>query len=262
MDKPFYQNPTMRHALIGFALSAVLLPALCHAAPEEVQVYLDDLSAPGQFGVDVHTNYVPSGSRSSTYPGEQPPRHVFRLTPEFYYGLTQNLEMGLYLLSTRDAGGNVHFDGTKVRLKYIAPHDATQGLFWGANLEVGRTDLRVSELRWNAELKGILGYRTGPWTLAVNPNFDWSPMARGGPVTVSVDGKVGYAVSPRTMVGAELYNDFGPLSRPQAYNRNAKTLYAVVDQEFGKYDVNAGIGRGLTPDADRWVIKVIVGTHF
>jgi len=36
----------------------------------------------------------------------------------------------------------------------------------------------------------------------------------------------------------------------------------VVDQKVGGVDVNAGLGRGLTHDADRWVAKFIVGTHF
>src|SRR6185369_7607057 len=69
------------------------------AAPEEIQVYIDDLSKPGGTGMDVHNNYVVSGSGTPDYPGALPPRHVYRLTPEFYYGLTDSLELGLYLLS-------------------------------------------------------------------------------------------------------------------------------------------------------------------
>jgi hypothetical protein len=44
--------------------------------------------------------------------------------------------------------------------------------------------------------------------------------------------------------------------------KNSKTLYAVVDHEFENFDVNLGIGKGLTHDADRWTLKFIVGTHF
>lgn len=76
--------------LAGLAFAA---PA-AHAASEEIQVYLDDLSAPGQFGVDVHNNYVISGAKQPTYVGERPPNHVYRLTPEFYYGITKSLELG------------------------------------------------------------------------------------------------------------------------------------------------------------------------
>jgi hypothetical protein len=232
------------------------------AAPEEIQVYLDDMSAPGQFGVDVHNNYVFSGATAPSYPGEQPPSHVFRLTPEFYYGLSDTVELGLYVLTSHAPNAGAKVDGGKVRIKYIAPHDKTQGFFWGANLEVGKTSLRVSPTAWNAELKGIFGYRTGPWTLAVNPNLDWSLSRGGGPVTLDVDAKVAYALSDKTQVGFETYNELGPLSHLDSLSKNSKTLFVVVDHAFEHFDFNLGIGKGLTRDADRWVLKFIVGTHF
>lgn len=236
------------------------LPA--QAAPEEIQVYMDDMSAPGQFGLDVHNNFVLSGAAAPSYPGQAPPQHMYRLTPEFYYGLSKSLELGVYLLATRDAQGDAHFDGSKVRIKYIAPHDASDGVFWGLNLEAGKTSIRVSAMPWNVELKGILGVRSGPWTFALNPNLDSSPSKGGGPVLASLDAKAAYSVTEKTQLGVEIYNELGPLSHPQAFNKNSKTLYAVLDQEIVGLDVNAGIGRGLTPDAERWVMKLIVGTHF
>lgn len=242
--------------------SCIAVAANCHAAPEEIQVYLDDLRAPGQLGVDVHNNFVVSGRRTADYEGEQPPGKVYRLTPEFAYGLTPTVELGLYALSTRDAGGHLHGDGIKARIKYIAPHDPQAGFFWGANLEVGRSSKRVSETAWNAEVKGIAGYRTGPWTLAVNPNFDRSLSPGGGPVTGDVDLKVAFALDSKTQVGFESYNELGPLKHVSASGTNARTVYAVLDKDFGTFDLNAGVGRGLTAASDRWVVKFILGTNF
>ena len=122
-------------AVATFGLLAIPSPAL--AAPEEIQVYLDDATAPGKFGLDVHNNVALSGIRDAEYPGARPANHVYRLTPEFYYGIAPGLELGAYLLTARDADGGVHVDGAKMRLKYIAPHDEKQGSFWGVNLEVG-----------------------------------------------------------------------------------------------------------------------------
>jgi hypothetical protein len=34
----------------------------------------------------------------------------------------------------------------------------------------------------------------------------------------------------------------------------------VVDFKVGKFDVNAGVGYGLTPGSDRLMAKVIIGT--
>ena len=249
-------------ALIVGAALGLFAAAPCRAASEEIQVYMDDLSAPGQFGLDVHNNFVISGASAPSYPGELPPRHVYRLTPEFYYGLTKTLELGLYVLTTKGPQDNGRIEGGKLRLKYIAPHDTEAGFFWGLNFEAGRTGTRVSETPWNAQLKGIMGYRSGPWTVAVNPNLDWSLSKHSGPVMASMDMKVAYAMTSKTSIGFESYNELGPLSHLQALNRNSKTLYAVIDQKIGGIDINAGLGRGLTDDADRWVLKFIVGTHF
>jgi hypothetical protein len=243
---------------------AVLLSAapFCRAADEEIQVYEDDLSAPGQFGVDVHNNFVLSGKSLPSFAGEQPPRHVYRLTPEFYYGLSHTVELGLYLLSTRAAGEALHFDGPKLRLKYIPVHDPDRGFYWGVNLEIGRTTRRVSEQPWNGQLKGIVAWRGERWTWTANPNLDWSLSAQGGPAVFGVDVKAAYGVTARTQLGLESYNELGPLRSLGPLGTYGKTLYAALDHDFGGVDLNAGIGRGLTSDADGWTVKFVIGTHF
>jgi len=250
----------------AFRLAVLILLAAASnsaiAAPEEIQVYMDDLSKPGASGMDVHNNFVMSGSTTPDYPGAQPPNHVYRLTPELYYGLTNTLELGLYLLSTTTPGHGPNYEGEKLRLKYIAPHDATQGAFWGANLEIGKTSRRVSEAAWNAELKGIYGYRAGRWTFAVNPNFDWTLSAPNSPVSLDVDTKVMYKTDAGYQVGLESYNELGPLKNLGHLDQLSQTLYAIVDTKLGKVDLNAGIGRGLTTASDRWLFKFIVGVHF
>jgi hypothetical protein len=245
------------------AISLGLASTAACAAPEEIQVYLDDMTKPGRFGLDLHNNFVPSGSATPDYPGAQPPNHVYRFTPEFYYGLSDTLEIGLYLLTTTSPGNAPNYDGEKLRLKYIAPHDETQGPFWGANFEIGRTSLRVGQDPWNAELKGIYGYRSGRWLYAVNPNFDWGVSGPVNiPVALDVDTKVAYKTDAGYQVGTETYSELGPLRDPGHLNRQSQMLYGVIDADFGKFDLNAGIGRGLTTVSDRWVIKFIFGIHF
>lgn len=245
-----------------FVSFLLMSPLAAFAAPEEIQVYLDDLREPYQLGVDLHTNFVLSGRSTSDYPGEQPPAKVYRTTPEFAFGLSPTIELGLYFLSTRAADGRVHGDGVKARIKYIALHDIEVGPFWGANFEIGRSSKRVSETAWNAEIKGILGYRTGPWTLAINPNIDWSLSPSGGPPTVQVDLKVAYKVESKTHIGLESYNEFGPVRNLSTSVTNSRILFAVVDRDFGAFDLNAGLGRGVSQAADKWVLKLILGTNF
>ncbi|MGE5624186.1 MAG: hypothetical protein ACM3ZT_01405 [Bacillota bacterium] len=249
--------------MVGAAIP-VFACAPVWAAPEEIQVYIDDMTPPGNFGTDVHNNYVVSGSSVPDYPGAEAPEHVYRLTPEFYYGATDDLELGAYLLTTTQSGESPHFDGAKLRIKFIAPHDDAAGAFWGANLEIGDTSLRVSPEPWGTELKGIWGYRAEPWLFAVNTNLDWtSTRVFGGPVSLDVDTKLAWRTAGGWQVGFESYNELGPASDLGHFSRLSETLYGVIDTDLGKrFDLNAGIGRGLTPGSDRWILKFILGIHY
>jgi hypothetical protein len=247
-------------AAVAIILAAALRPV--QAAPEEIQVYDDEMTEPGGFGMDLHNNFVARGSTTPAYPGQEPTDHMFRMTPEFYYGLSDTLELGLYELTSIGPGsGGPSYDGSKLRLKYIAPHDPAQGSFWGMNLEVGDTRLRVAPNPWNSELKFIYGYRTGRWLMVVNGNLDTAYTA---PLTTTteVDSKISYLTDAGYRIGLESYNELGRVMHFGPLSEQSQTLYGVIDTEVAGVDVNLGIGRGLTSASDQWIIKLILGFHF
>jgi len=249
-----------------FAFSPIFLSVFnsaCSAAPDEIQVYIDDITEPGRFGADIHNNYVASGSNTPAYPGQQPPDGVYRLTPEIYYGVNKNLELGLYTLSSYGPDGRASYDGEKLRIKYIADHDEAMGSFWGANFEFGWINHRFAEEPWNAELKGIYGFRKGLWLFAVNPNLDWGfSGSTSSPVALSIDTKLSYKVWADYALGIEAYNDLGTLNNLGHLSQQSEVLYGVVDAEIKYFDLNFGVGRGVTPASDRWVLKLIVGLRY
>ena len=53
----------------------------------------------------------------------------------------------------------------------------------------------------------------------------------------------------------------GPLQSPLPFNEQQHNIYAVTDFKIGRWDVNAGIGYGLTSASDRWMAKMIIGTE-
>ena len=260
-------SPGMNLGAARTAAALALLPlifvaAAVRAAPEEIQVYLDDLTEPGHFGLDVHNNVAIRGSTTSNYAGARPSQGVYRLTPELYYGLGPTLELGGYLLTALDRERSAQVDGEKLRLKYIAPHGDTASSFWGVNLEMGRTDLAVAERPWNYELKGILGRRLGAWALTFNLNVDAALSAHGGPTTLEFDTRLTHGAGAGTVLGLESYNELGPARHVGALAKHSQMLYAVVDTTFTGVDLSAGIGRGLTGASDGWVVKAILGFHF
>src|SRR5881409_1937840 len=117
----------------------VIAPGTATAAlSDEIQVYTDDINAPGEYGLELHVNTTPSGRTTPDYPGEAVPNHGLRITPEFSYGITKTWEAGLYIPTNRDVSGRFDVAGAKLRLKWlpIRGDDETGGWFLGANAEL------------------------------------------------------------------------------------------------------------------------------
>ncbi|MBW8812869.1 MAG: hypothetical protein JF588_05530 [Caulobacterales bacterium] len=248
-------------ALAGvLALAAGLGTA--RAADEEIQVYMDEMSKRGEIGLDVHLNYTPDGRLVPDYPGQQASDRRWRITPEWAYGLTDDIELGAYLpLATIDRSGNVEIGGVKGRIKYIAPkRSADQPWFWGLNFELGRVRHSLDINPWNAELKGIFGVRQGPWTLATNLNVDFVVSGPDhSPTSFQLATKVAYQLDAATSVGLESYNAFADTKRFGRLNDRDQQIFAVIDRSFGRWDLDFGVGYGYGAPEDRWVIKAIVG---
>ena len=252
-----------RHVLFAsFVAWTGTLPTCAYAADEEIQVYIDDMDVPDEVGLDTHINYVFSGeSTADDYPGAEDGLHRLRITPEFSYGVTPNLELGLYLpLLTVDRTGKFDFGGVKGRIKYVVHPQGNPDIWYGANFELGRVDHRLDVNPWNAELKGVAGMRTGRWLIATNLNFDFVVSGPSpSPATVEIATKVGYSLSDKASIGIESYNGVGPFKDLGRFGASDQTLLAAADFELGKFDLNFGVGRGFGSNPDKTIVKLIVG---
>ncbi|MBS0388558.1 MAG: hypothetical protein JSR15_08755 [Proteobacteria bacterium] len=242
-------------------LAVVALPAAAVAAPEEIQVYMDEMNDPGKFGLDLHNNYVVSGDEGSDYPGGQASLHTYRLTPEFSYGLDKSFELGAYLpLLTVTGQNGVRAQGVKARIKYLSPSSRDRNRWWGVNLEIGRVDHALDTNPWNVELKGIVGGHIDKWLLAANFNFDAVVSGpQHGPVSVDVDTKLSYLATPNLRLGLESYNGLGAASHPGPLSSQDQSLYLAADTRISRWELNVGIGRGYGASRDGWIVKAIVG---
>jgi hypothetical protein len=242
------------------ALTPLFLTAPAHAAPEEVQIYMDEMSKPGEIGLDIHLNHVLSGDSALDYPGAESAAHRMRVTPEFSLGLGHGFELGAYLpLATLASDGVARAEGAKLRLKWLAPRQ-DEGFYWGANLEVGHVSSRLDQNPWNGELKMIAGWRKGCIVLATNGNFDFTISGpQPGPITFDLDVKAGYKISKDLTLGIETYHGFGALRDLGHVSTEDQTTYLVVDTHIGKWDINAGLGKGYGGNRDSVVFKLVLG---
>ncbi len=253
-------------------LSAVALGMGFMVAPvravltDEIQVYTDDIDKPGEFGLELHVNATPKGRSTPDFPGEITPYHGLRVTPEFSYGLTKDLEAGLYMPYVRDAEGTTHFAGPKLRLKWlpVQPVEGGRRWFMGANLEYAQIASNLEESRYAMEVRPIIGYRGSEWLLAANPILGWAltgPDHDGKP-EFTPSAKVACNVAPGIALGAEYYAGLGKINNILPHAAQSHTLYLAIDYDRKPWVFNLGIGRGLTDATDRWTLKAIFEIPF
>jgi len=236
----------------AFIFSA-LVCAEAVAAPEEIQVYLDDFTEAGQYGLDLHTNYVVSGQR--------PADHQFRLTPEFSYGINEHWDAAAYFLTFKDAGETPETDGVKFRARW-RPHAPSPDspFYWAVNFEVGRLSERFYPDQTSGEVKLIGVWKTSPWTLGVNLNLDRSlqrdPMQAA---TSEVDAKVAYQIREGLQVGVENYSFLGAIHNSPGQPQSSIANYLAADLKLGEWDLNVGLGHVSGQAPDRTILKAIIG---
>jgi hypothetical protein len=226
------------------------------ALPDEVQVYTDDVEAPGERGLELHVNTTPKGRAIPDYPGEVPTHHGLRVTPEISWGLAPGWDWGIYLPFVRSGEGTDYFAGPKLRLKWmpLRPAEGAAGYFAGVNGEVAFAQRRFEEARRSAEIRPILGYRNDDWLLSFNPIIGADLAgSQKGVLTFSPAFKAARSIGGGRALGAEYYADLGRLSHFAPREEQSQTLYLVLDTK----SLNFGIGRGLNGAADRWTVKAI-----
>lgn len=226
------------------------------AAPEEIEIYLDDFSDVGKFGLDLHTNYVVTG--------QSPTEHQFRLTPELSYGVNSNWEVAGYWLTVTDPGDNPRTDGVKARARW-RPNKPSENshFYWAINCEIGQVSKQITPNESTGEIKLIGVWRSNPWVIGVNYNYDRSIADQ--PVqsaTTEIDSKIAYKIKPGLQIAWENYSSLGAIQKGPGQAEASNANYFVSDFELGKWDFNVGIGYVTGQSTDSTVLKAIIGVPF
>lgn len=249
--------------MLGAFFACASFSPVMLAAPDEIQVYTEDMNDPGEFGLELHLNYVIEGAKTPGYEGESPSHHMLQTTPEFSYGISKNWEAGMYVPVAYEENGNLYGNGLRLRMKYMVTPAPGSALFMGFNTEIGYSNKRVSESEWGVELRPIIGVRTEKWLLSFNPilNMDLSPdfshRAQFEPAL-----KVSRILMEGLHAGLEYYGEYGYTNDILPASQRVNYLYAAVDIEKRDFDINFGIGWGDSNAPDSLIVKAIIAYPF
>jgi hypothetical protein len=232
-------------------------PAAAFAQGDEIQVYDGGLAPVGVFNLTWHNNFTPDGVNTPEFPGAITSNKSFNGVTEWAYGITDWFEGGLYLpLYSRDDRLGWKIDGFKLRTLFAVPHADDRTFFYGTNIEYSYNAKYWDTKRFTSEIRPIIGWHLDQIDLIVNPivdtqynglkNLEFVPSVRAA-----------YNPSSKWAVALETYSDFGPLRGFPPVRDQAHQLFGVFDYT-GAFEIEAGIGFGLTDASDKVQFKLIV----
>lgn len=240
------------------ALSLMTWVGAAFAQTDEIQVYDAEIAGPGVLNLELHNNYTFDGLKTPRFPGGLVPDHTLNGVPEWAYGVTDWFEQGLYLPLYSDSSNlGPTLNGFKVRELFVVPHAADQTFFYGINFEFSYNAQHWDPNRYTQEIRPIIGWHLGKFDFIVNPIFD-NPFKGFNNLDFAPSVRLAYNLSQTWAVAMEEYADFGAIQHFLPADQQSQQLFGVVDYKGEPFDVEAGLGFGLTGASDRLVAKLML----
>ena len=241
----------------SLAFFAFLLLATSAQAQQgyEFEVYGTGISARGNGELELHANFVPSGSQLADDAEGRATHRAIRSSLELSTGLASWLEASVYAITYARNGAGVQYVGNRVRLTAVAPSKWNLPFDAGLSQEIGYARPGFAENRWAYEISPILGKTLGDISFVLNPAFERGLDA--GPQVWEFEprAQLGYSLGEEQSVGLEYYSVLGPVSRFDASGHQRHQLFVTGSAELiSGVEAGLGVGRGFTSNSDRWVI--------
>lgn len=242
-----------------------LVPATAAAQGNfEIQVYGSETVAPGTTMFELHSNSAIRGT-TRTEDGIRPTQHAVHETLEITHGWTPWFETGFYIFTSIQPDQGWEWVGNHIRPRVRVPEEWYWPVGLSLSVEVGYQRREYSTDTWTMEIRPIIDKQIGPWYFAFNPVLDQSLKGQGTHkgIEFSPNAKVGFDLTKVVSPGIEYYGGLGPLDNFDAIRHQQHLLFAVMDLNVDpRWEINFGVGVGLTHDTDGLILKMILGRRF
>ena len=230
----------------------------------EIQVYGADTVPAGRTMFELHSNYTVQGQRDEIN-GVFPSYHAFHETLEVTHGFTPWFETGFYVFSSIQPGAGWRWVGDHIRPRVRVPEEWHWPVGLSLSTEIGYQQPSFSEDTWTWEIRPIIDKQWGRWYVAFNPAFEKSltGLNSGEGFAFAPSAKLSFDVSNVIALGVEYYSALGFIGNFSPWEQQQQQIFPVIDLNLGpKWEVNFGLGFGLTHGTDDLVVKLILGRQF
>jgi Putative MetA-pathway of phenol degradation len=260
-------RPRGRRRLAALALTLMALVAAGPLAAQEnyeIQVYGSDVVTPGRTMFELHTNYTANGRRTVD-DGVFPTQHALHETVEITHGFTPWAEVGWYIFTSVQSGGEWNWVGDHIRPRVAAPESWHWPVGASLSFEVGYQRPEFSADTWTLEIRPIIDKQWGRVYGSFNPTLGRS--FKGPGVASGVDFEPNAAVTvdvtPRVNLGVEYYGAMGSVTGFDPAAQQEHQVFPAVNLNLSpNFEFNFGVGFGLTSPTDKTIVKMITGWRF
>jgi len=228
----------------------------------EVQVFPDEILERGETQVEFHSVLMPSGTR---LPDRMLDRssHV-HLSFELSHGWNDTFETGVFLETSPSTDDNhAALTGFHFRPKFRFaewrrfPFHTSVAFEYAFIKQPGDVDFRQA-----LGITPIFERHVGAFEMSFNPGVEveiHGSRGDGSPV-FEPSAKLASRISQTAWIGVEYYAETGPIKHFDPLAEQHHLVFPSIDiRSRSGWNLNLGVGRGLTGSSEHWVVKTIVG---
>jgi hypothetical protein len=230
----------------------------------EIQVYPSETVAPRTTMVELHSNFTFQGSKT-TEAGVLPSNHALHETLEITQGFASWFETGFYVFTTVQPNEGWQWAGDHIRPRVRVPEQWHWPVGVSLSTEFGYARPIFSSSVWSWEIRPIVDKQKGRLYWSINPAFE---KALTGPESprgweFAPDAKVAWNFSPAVAFGLEYYGGWGPVGAIDPFPQQSQQFLPAFDLNVSpKWEINFGVGVGVTRSTDHLLVKAILGRRF
>lgn len=265
-DQKYARSNRFSRVLALAALACLLLCAKPALAQDnyEIQVYGSETVEPGHTMVELHSNFTIDGTKQIT-DGVYPTNHAEHETVEITHGFNDWFEVGFYIFTSVNSGQGWQWVGDHIRPRFRVPEKWHWPVGVSLSNEVGYQRRQYSTDTWTWEMRPIVDQKVGRWYWSFNPTFDYSlhGLSQNQGFVFSPNFKFSYDFTPKIAGGLEYYGSLGPATNFLPIHQQQQQIFPAIDLNLApQWEINFGLGVGLTGSTDHLIVKAIIGYRF
>ena len=186
-------------------------------------------------------------------------------TIEITHGFTDWFETGFYIFTSAQNGDGWDWVGDHIRPRVRIPKKWNWPVGLSLSNEIGYQRRKFSTDTWTWEMRPIIDKQAGRWYFSFNPTFDKS--LHGESVNqgfvFSPNAKISYDFTKKITGGIEYYGSLGPATDFSPFSQQQQQIFPAIDLNLSpKWEINFGVGVGVTRSTDHLIAKTIIGYRF